>query len=178
MLGLLDHFPPLTFAELPTPMSRHSFSRCALPFVGGVFLVGCTWLTAAGICLGGDTDDSAPSAPSRPPLYGAGSTRVAAGTPAARPVERLREGTRLSEVAGSFVAVSGESITFSPAGSKDSYRVLENLNLQRVALQLDANRGQRQWVVSGLITEFRGANYLLVTKAVVQLQEGDTASGR
>ena len=34
-----------------------------------------------------------------------------------------------------------------------------------------------QWVVSGVITEFRGANYLLVTKAVIRLQEGETAPG-
>lgn len=178
MLGLLVLFHSATFAPQETSMSRHLFSRCARSFVGGAFFVGCTWLAVAGVSLGGDAYDSAPSAPPRPPLYGAASTSAAAGTPAARPVERLREGTRLAEVAGSFVAVSGESITFSPAGSKDSYRVLENLNLQRVSLQLDANRGQRQWVVSGLITEFRGANYLLVTRAVVQLQEGDTASGR
>jgi hypothetical protein len=108
---------------------------------------------------------------------GAGDLAAASSPSAGKPVERLREGTKLTEITGSFVAVGTDSITFSPAGSKDSYRVLENLNLQRISQQLDANRGQRQWIVSGLITEFRGANYLLVTKAVVHLQEGDTASG-
>lgn len=101
-----------------------------------------------------------------------------AQSPANKPVERLREGTRLTDMLGSFVSVGADSVTYSPAGSKDSYRVLENLALQRIIQQLDDNRGQRQWVVSGLITEFRGANYLLVTKAVVQLREGDTASDR
>jgi hypothetical protein len=93
-------------------------------------------------------------------------------------VDRLREGTRLFDVAGTFVSIGTDSVTFSPAGSKDSYRVLENLNLQRISQQLDENRGTRQWVVSGLITEYRGANYLLVTKAVVQVQDGDSATQR
>jgi hypothetical protein len=109
------------------------------------------------------------------PSY-SGAQQASSALAAAKTIERLREGTRLTEVAGSFVAVGEDSITFSPAGSKDSYRVLENLALQRISQQLDENRGQRPWIVSGLITEFRGANYLLVTKAVVQLQDGDTAS--
>jgi hypothetical protein len=56
--------------------------------------------------------------------------------------------------------------------------VLENLALQRISQVLDENRGPRQWIVSGLITEYRGSNYLLVTKAVIQLQEGDSATSR
>jgi len=160
-------------------MTSHLLRRLARQFTRGTVLLGCAVAIAANTCAGSDADEPAPSAPSRPPLLGATAvSSAAANAPAAKQVERLREGTRLTEVVGSFVAVGSDSITFSPAGSKDSYRVLENLNLQRISLQLDANRGQRQWVVSGLITEFRGANYLLVTKAAVQLQEGDTASGR
>ena len=124
-----------------------------------------------------DEPDAPAVASAKPPLLGAlpaSSTNPQANKPA----ERLREGTRLTDIAGSFVSVGADSVTFSPAGSKDSYRVLENLALQRISQQLDENRGQRQWIVTGLITEFRGANYLLVTKAVVQLQEGDTASTR
>jgi hypothetical protein len=111
--------------------------------------------------------------------------RPAPGAPAAsgqasgtKPTERLREGTRLIDVPGSFVSLGPDSVTFAPTGGKDAYRVLENLALQRVCLQLDDNRGPRQWVVSGLITEFRGSNYLLVTKAVVQLQDGDSPTNR
>jgi hypothetical protein len=120
--------------------------------------------------------DEPEAAASKPPLFGLPTASAQPST--AKTVERLREGTRLTDVAGSFVSIGADSVTFSPAGSKDSYRVLENLALQRISQQLDENRGLRQWTVSGLITEFRGANYLLVTRAVVQLQEGDTAAGR
>lgn len=97
---------------------------------------------------------------------------------AKKATERLREGTRLIDTPGTFVSLGADSVTFSPSGSKDAYRVLENLALQRISQQLDENRGPRQWIVSGLITEFRGSNYLLVSKAIVQLQEGDSATDR
>jgi hypothetical protein len=77
--------------------------------------------------------------------------------------ERLREGTRLIDASGTFQGV-GDRIVFSPQGSKESYRILENLALQRISQTLDDVRGQRQCLVSGVITEFRQANYLLVTK--------------
>ena len=96
----------------------------------------------------------------------------------AKPTDRLREGTRLTEELGVFQS-SGDRVAFLPGGnSKDSYRVLENLALQRVSVALDEGRGQGQWVVSGVITEFRGANYLLITKAVLPLQEQNSETGR
>jgi hypothetical protein len=96
----------------------------------------------------------------------------------AKGTDRLREGTRLIDVIGAFQSVGGDSVSFSPGGNKDSFRVLENLALERVSRTLDENRGTRQWVVSGTITEYRGSNYLLLTKAVVQLHEGDAAAGQ
>jgi len=95
-----------------------------------------------------------------------------------KPTERLREGTRLIDVTGTFQSIGNDSVSFSPGANKDSFRVLENLALERISRTLDENRGPRQWIVSGLITEYRGSNYLLVTKAVIQLQEGDSATGR
>ncbi len=96
----------------------------------------------------------------------------------AKGADRLREGTRLIDVVGAFQSVGGDSVSFSPSGNKDSFRVLENLALERVSRALDENRGTRQWVVSGTITEYRGLNYLLLTKAVVQLHEGDAAASQ
>jgi len=88
-----------------------------------------------------------------------------------KPADRLREGTRLTDELGVFQS-SGDRVAFLPGGvNKDSYRVLENLALQRVGVALDEGRGQGQWLVSGIITEFRGANYLLITKAVIPPQE-------
>ena len=114
------------------------------------------------------------------PLGGGGAPGVKAlgGQGAAKPAERLREGTKLVDVAGTFQSAGGDSISFSRDGGKESFRVLENLALQRVGQALESNLGSRQWVVSGVITEYRGANYVLLTKAVVRLQDGEGAAGQ
>ena len=93
------------------------------------------------------------------------------------PTERLRENTRLVDIAGTFQAIGGDSVAFQPAGGKESLRVLENLALERISRSLEDNRGSK-WTVSGLVTEYRGSNYLLVTKAVTQQQEADAAATR
>jgi hypothetical protein len=67
---------------------------------------------------------------------------------------------------------AGERVVFQPAGGKESYRVLENLALERIRT-LDEGAGQRAWVISGIVTEYRGANFLLITKAVLQAAEGE-----
>jgi hypothetical protein len=102
------------------------------------------------------------------------NSTAASGTSKAS--ERLREGTKLIDVVGSFQAAGGDSISFSRDGGKESFRVLENLALQRVGQALENNLNAKHWVISGVITEYRGANYLILTKAVVQLQEGDGAA--
>jgi hypothetical protein len=96
---------------------------------------------------------------------------------AEKPAEKIREGTRLTDEVGGFSRV-GERVSFSPGGNRESLRCLENLALERIARAIDESQGQRQWIVSGTVTEFRGSNYLLVTKAVIRIQEGETASGR
>jgi hypothetical protein len=91
----------------------------------------------------------------------------------AKATERLREGTRLIDVRGSFQSIGDDNVSFTPE-DKDAFRVLENLALQRVCQVLDENKGARQWTVSGIITEYRQANYLLITKAV----QGDAAASQ
>ena len=46
--------------------------------------------------------------------------------------------------------------------------MLENLALDRIVRELGDARDQRNWTVCGVLTEFKGANYLLVTKALLQ----------
>jgi len=92
--------------------------------------------------------------------------------------ERLREGTRISDVSGSF-QFSGDRASFHPDGKGDkgeSFRVLENLALERIISELGRARGTLQWTVSGTVTEFKNANFLLVTKAVVQSQPESAAA--
>ena len=81
--------------------------------------------------------------------------------------DRQREGSRVSEVTGRF-EISGDRVTFFPAGGRESFRLLENLALERVATVLSESRARQEWTVSGTLTEFRGANYLLLTKAVIK----------
>jgi hypothetical protein len=114
--------------------------------------------------------------PLRAPAMSGTAASAVAGSQATKPAERLREGTRLIDVTGSFQAVGADSVSFLANGNKDSYRVLENLALQRVSFSLEENRTLRQWIVSGTITEYRGANYLLLTKAVIQLSDGEAAA--
>ena len=81
--------------------------------------------------------------------------------------ERQREGTRLTDVGGRF-ELAGDRITFHSASGRESYRLLENLALERVGQVLSESRAKQDWTVSGTLTEFRGANYLLLTKAVIK----------
>ena len=78
---------------------------------------------------------------------------------------RSREGSLLQDQLGTF-KLRGDRIAFVPADSQQSYCVLENLMLERVWRVLSESHG-RKWRVSGIITEYRGANYLLLTRAVV-----------
>jgi len=104
---------------------------------------------------------------------------LAVDPPPARPVamrrvqegeragDRQREGTKLTEVVGRF-ELAGDRITFYPNGGRESYRVLENLALERVSQVLSESRARQDWTISGVLTEFRGNNYLLLNKAVVK----------
>ena len=111
-----------------------------------------------------------------PRVAPAGSSYAGGPGVAGKGSERLREGTKLIDVTGTFQAAGADSVSFLINGNKESYRVLQNLALQRVSFALEENRALRQWVISGTITEFRGSNYLLLTKAVIQLPEGEAAS--
>ena len=89
---------------------------------------------------------------------------------------RQREGTKLVEIAGRFM-IAGERVTFVPQEAAEgvAYRVLENLALERVLDNLNESRSDRLWIVSGTLSEYRGANYLLISKAVLQSPTADPA---
>jgi hypothetical protein len=88
---------------------------------------------------------------------------------------RQREGNALVDVPGYF-KLTGDRATFFPASGDGHYMGLENLNLERIATAISDIPEQIPWVVSGSITEYRGTNYLLVTKAI--LQNAPAAPGR
>ena len=79
---------------------------------------------------------------------------------------RIREGATLEAKLGEF-REAGERIRFYPHDEKVSFVAIENLALERVSLVLDDTSG-RTWRVSGVVTEYRGGNYLIVTRAALK----------
>ena len=93
--------------------------------------------------------------------------------------ERAREGTQLQRQLGRFTT-TGDRLTFHVAGTERQYLGLENLALERVGKVLVDRRDQAselQWEVTGVFTEYRGTNYLLVTRAMLKSKNvrGSTA---
>jgi len=81
--------------------------------------------------------------------------------------QKLREGGKLTDVRGRF-EFAGERIAFYPVDGSETLPVLENLALERTTQIIQDSRGKQEWIVSGILTEYRGNNYLLLTKAVVK----------
>lgn len=79
---------------------------------------------------------------------------------------RIREGTHLEDVPGRF-RQNGDSLTFIDAQNRE-IGGLPNLNLERVARTLRNVEEPESvaWNVSGVITEFGGRNYILISRAV------------
>jgi len=89
--------------------------------------------------------------------------------------QRIREGTELVSQAGYF-AITGDRVTFFTADGRGRFVGLENLNLDRIAQTITRNPTRLRWQVTGTITEYRGANFLLVRRAV--LASGRTPPGK
>lgn len=79
----------------------------------------------------------------------------------------VREGTELGGVLGHFT-LDDERLTFHSGDRRWNLQALENLALERIAETLAEATHDLQWTVDGRVTEYRGANYLLVTRAVVR----------
>lgn len=75
-----------------------------------------------------------------------------------------REGSQLREERGRF-EFSGDRVVFISTETKTRFIGLENLNLQRIAQISGGSADALEWTVSGVITEFQGTNYVLVTRA-------------
>ena len=86
-------------------------------------------------------------------------------------VRRTREGTEMADRHG-FFRMTGDRMTFFTLEGRQRFVALENLNLERIARAVANDPDRLTWSVTGTITEFRGANYLLVRRAVI---EGRTA---
>ncbi len=86
----------------------------------------------------------------------------------------IREGTLLERQVGVFQS-AGDRIVFVYDGQR--LLGLENLALERVVQIVRDLPTALQWTVDGVVTEYQGTNYLLVTKA--QIKRGrNTAAPR
>jgi hypothetical protein len=90
---------------------------------------------------------------------------------------RLREGTQIEDQVGTF-KITGDRATFYTDDGQHRYVGLENLNLARVVRAVSDEPEPRQWSVSGTITEYRGSNYLLITRAVLKSNSGPPSAPR
>ncbi|MFZ5831902.1 MAG: hypothetical protein ACOY3P_17585 [Planctomycetota bacterium] len=78
----------------------------------------------------------------------------------------MREGEELVDAQGTF-RLTGDRVTFLSADGRLRLVVLENLALERVGRVLVAHSQPLRWTVSGVITEYRGVNYVLLRRAVL-----------
>jgi hypothetical protein len=76
----------------------------------------------------------------------------------------LHEGGEILNQAGYFRA-AGVRVTFVSADNKRSFTTLENRNLERIARTIAENGKQLEWIVSGTISEYRGTDFLLISRA-------------
>ena len=114
---------------------------------------------------GGGAEQTGPQVRRR----GAASIDAALSDPTGKQASRMREGVVLTDVTGTFSAL-GDRILFQQAGQEHTLGVLENLALERVWKMLDDTR-DRQWNVSGTVTEYRGSNFLLLHRAVLRSRD-------
>jgi hypothetical protein len=85
---------------------------------------------------------------------------------------RLREGATLTDEPGTFQLV-GKRLVFVGERDGRQFVSLENLALERVVRLVQQAASPYTWVVSGTVTEFQGANFLLIERAVIR-RAGDS----
>jgi hypothetical protein len=109
--------------------------------------------------------------------YGAWANEMDDASPAPAAGEmRAREGAELIDRQGRF-RQAGDRLTFYSDDGSVRLVCLENLSLERVARALAENPDDLSWTVSGLVTEYRGSNYLLVRRAVLNRRVGEDSKG-
>ena len=142
----------------PFPFSLRSIFR-RIPSAG---LIWALAFAPAVVPAWAQTSTSAEGSGTRTPPAAAGrkATRHQAS-------QRLREGTEIVDQSGYF-RMTGGKVTFFTADGEGRFVGLESLSLERVARLIADNPEKLQWSVSGTVTEYRGANYLLIRRAILK----------
>lgn len=88
---------------------------------------------------------------------------------------RRREGSEIIDGVGRFER-RGDRVAFLMGDHHAPLVALENLALERVLRVMDEDGlGPIEWRVTGTLTEFRGANYLMIRRAMVKPEAGPPA---
>ena len=94
-----------------------------------------------------------------------------------KPKLRHREGTQVVGRRGR-IERRGERFVFLGAEPAVQWIVFENLALERILRVIEAEESDNlEWTVDGMVTEFRGVNYLLLRRTVVR-SAGERAAPR
>ncbi|GHT31734.1 hypothetical protein FACS1894214_3290 [Planctomycetales bacterium] len=79
--------------------------------------------------------------------------------------KQIREGTPFLAKRVYFRQTGQRTMMFTTDG-KENYLVLENLSLERILDAMDKKPDRGIWLADGEFTEFQGANYVLIQRAV------------
>ncbi len=137
------------------------------------------FVVTVGLCLMIGVSLIATAAPGRfaedPPARG----KANAADSLTKTKGRVREGTRLNDKRG-FFTQRGDGATFNLGDGSLKIEGLENLNLERVVrtIALSDKSNEIEWLVSGIVTEFQGGNYLFIDRAIQLSKTPTTAKSR
>jgi hypothetical protein len=95
----------------------------------------------------------------------------AKGEPAKTDAVKTREGGEWKGQRGRFTLI-GDRVSFTPSDRQINVMVLENLNLERIVRTIEESRtvsdaDQLEWTIDGVLTEYRGSNFLLLHRSVL-----------
>lgn len=76
----------------------------------------------------------------------------------------MHEGGEIINQAGYFQS-NGNRLAFYSADNRQRFTMLENGALEQVAASVADNPNRSQWIVSGLVFEYQGVNFLLINRA-------------
>lgn len=100
---------------------------------------------------------------------------AASKTTAQAPSQQLREGATLVDITGYFKA-TGDRLAFYYDEGDRSFSCLENLSLERIGKAISESPEELRWTISATVTEYKGMNYLLITRATMNNRR--SAEGR
>lgn len=111
---------------------------------------------------GGETANATPAVQSQTAGAGQMPPKSAVDQREFRP--EFREGRQIEKLRGEIRVVQSRYIFF-PEGDSFRFVLLENLNLERIARAMTGNTDKLTWEIDAQITEFNGANFLLIERA-------------